>query len=524
MGAGLSRLIISVACFMITATSGLLGQIPACAVLAAQHFAAARIFSAEKVVAGPFSIPQADPVPASSETVPAFCRVRGEASPHIGFELWMPAQGWNGRLVALGSGGFGGTLDFRNLAIRLREGYAVTANDTGHTGQGYEWMHDPIARRAWGHSATHDVAEPVKQIVRAFYKRGPAYSYFVGCSTGGAQAMEEAEFFPEDFDGIVACSPGMYYSHLMLSFLWGLKAATENAPLSQQKLQLLHKALMDQCDEADGVKDGLLESPRACHFNPATLLCKGADTDDCLNRKEVKTVELMYQGPRNPRTGEEIYPGFAPGSEASPEFKGAISWAYGWSLIEGPLATQYAIPLLKNMVFGASWDWRTFDFDRDVQRVDRALHGDIDSVDPDLRKFQARGGKLIMVQGWGDPFNAQTFPIEYHKQVVDLFAAHEGEEQAVHTVDGFFRLFMAPGMGHCAGGPGPSQADDLDALRTWVEKGKAPDRLVAHTISLPDGKPTEPAMTRPLCAYPEVARWIGKGSTNDAKHFVCMMQ
>ncbi|HEU5352238.1 MAG TPA: tannase/feruloyl esterase family alpha/beta hydrolase [Terracidiphilus sp.] len=518
------RLIISSLGLLIVATSILQAQALKCASLKAQRFATTHIHSAESVAAGPFNIPQEGPVPASSEAVPAFCRVRGEVAPHIGFELWMPAKGWNGRLVSVGSGGFGGAIDFRALAKRLRQGYSGTANDTGHEGQGYEWMHDPAARRAWGHSATHDVTGPVKEIVRAFYRRAPAYSYFVGCSTGGAQAMEEAEFFPGDFNGIVAGSPGMYYSHLMLSFLWGLKVATENAPLSQQKLQFLNRAVMNQCDQEDGVKDGVLENPLACHFNPATLLCKEPNTKDCLTHEEVKTAELMYRGPRNPRAGMEIYPGFVPGSEASPEFTGAISWAYGWTLIQGPLATQYAIPLLKNMVFGNKWDWKTFDFDHDVQRVDRRLHSDIDSTDPDLRGFRARGGKLIMIQGWGDPFNAQTFPIEYYKQVVRLFAANEGERRAERTVNGFFRLFMAPGMGHCAGGPGPSEANDLDTLRAWVEKGKAPDLLVARKITLPTGKPARPAMTRPLCPYPEVARWTKKGSTNDGNNFICTSQ
>ncbi len=453
--------------------------------------------------------------------LPAFCRVKGEVSPHIGFELWMPAEGWNKRFLSVGSGGFGGFIDYATLAERLKQGYAVTANDTGHTGQGYKWMHDPAALRAWGHSATHDTAEPAKQIIDAFYRKQSAYSYFQGCSTGGAQAMEEAEFFPRDFNGIVAGSPGMYYSHLMLSFLWGLKVATDHAVLSPQKLQLLHRAVMKECDAADGLKDGLLENPTACRFRPADLLCKGAATSACLTSAEVKTAELMYQGPRNPRTGRQIYPGFVRGSEASSQFTGRLAAAYGWSLIQGPLATQYAIPLLKNMVFGPKWNWKTFDFDRDVRRVDRRVHDEIDSVNPDLRAFQAGSGKLIMTQGWGDPFNAQTFPIEYREQVIRVFANQESGKQARRTVDAFFRLFMAPGMGHCMGGPGPSKTDALDALRAWVENGKAPDRLVAQKITLPGGKPSVPPMSRPLCPYPEVARWTGKGSTNNAGNFVC---
>jgi feruloyl esterase len=516
----IKRQLLFAICFILGVTLPLCAQSPDCAKLTARHFVNTRITSAQGVAAGPLAMPGEGLIPARSVVLPGFCRVKGEISPHIGFELWMPAQNWNGRLVALGSGGFGGYIGIADLASMLKDGYAVTANDTGHTGQGYAWMHDPIARRAWGHSATHDVIGPVKQIVRAYYRTAPAYSYFDGCSTGGAQAMEEAEFYPGDFNGIVAGSPGMYYSHLMLSFLWGLKSATEHAVLSPQKLQLLNRAVMKQCATPAELKDGFLQNPLTCHFHPEELRCKGGDTNHCLTRQEVKTAELMYEGPRDPRTGAQIYPGFVPGSEASPEFTGRLADAYGWSLIEGPLARQYAIPLLKNMVFGKDWNWKTFDWDRDVARVDRAVHADIDAVNPDLRAFQAHGGKLIMTQGWGDPFNAQTLPIEYRVQVIAVFAAHEGRRQAQRTVNGFFRLFMAPGMSHCVGGPGPSQTDALAAVRAWVETGKAPTRLIAKKISF-SGEPPAPPMSRPLCPYPQIADWTGKGPRNEASNFIC---
>jgi feruloyl esterase len=511
-----------VACCFLALALHARAQPGACAKLTSQHFPHTRIHSARNVAAGPFIAPREGPFPTRSLVLPAFCRVKGDVDPHIGFEIWLPEQGWNGRLLALGSGGFGGFIDDRQLASMMKKGYAVTANDTGHTGQGYAWMHDPVARRAWGHSATHDVIGPMKEIVRAFYKRGPAYSYFDGCSTGGAQAMEEAEFYPDDFNGIVAGSPGMDYSHLMLSFLWGLKSSTEHATLNPQKIQLLNRAVMKQCDAADGVKDGLVENPLACHFHPEKLLCKGKNTNACLTGQEVKTAELLYQGPRNPRSGAQIYPGFVPGSEAAPQYTGKLVNAYGWTMIQGPLARQYAIPLLKNMVFGKKWNWKSFDFDRDVARVDHAVHSDIDATDPNLRPFQAHGGKLIMTQGWGDPYNAQTYPIEYRAQVIAVFAAREGQREATKTVDGFYRLFMAPGMGHCLGGPGPSRIDALSAVRAWVETGKAPDKLVARTIHFP-GEASTPPMSRPLCPYPQIARWTGKGSTNKAKNFVCTM-
>lgn len=511
-----------VACCFLAMTLPGRAESKACTKLTSQHFPHTHIRSAHNVAAGPFVASGQVAFLTPTVMLPAYCRVKGVVAPHIGFEIWLPEQGWNGRLLALGSGGFGGSIDDRQLASMLKRGYAVTANDTGHIGQGYAWMHNPAARRAWGHSATHDVIGPMKDIVRAFYKKGPGYSYFDGCSTGGAQAMEEAEFYPDDFNGIVAGSPGMDYSHLMLSFLWGLKSSTDHAALSPQKLQLINRAAMKQCDAADGLKDGLLENPLACRFRPQELLCKGKKTNACLTGQEVKTAELLYQGPRNPRTGTQIYPGFVPGSEAAPQYTGTLVNAYGWTMIQDRLARQYAIPLLKNMVFGKNWNWKSFDFDRDVARVDHAVHSDIDATDPNLQAFHSHGGKLIMTQGWGDPYNAQTYPIEFSARVIAVFAAREGQRKATKTVDAFYRLFMAPGMGHCIGGPGPSRIDALSAVRTWVETGKAPDKLVARTIHFP-GERSTAAMRRPVCPYPQIASWTGKGSTHEAKNFVCAM-
>ncbi len=491
-----------------------------CVALATKTFHEAKLATAEANGAGPFALPATPPFKEHDADLPAYCRIRGEAEPHIGFELWLPAK-WNGRLVAVGSGGFGGVIGYRDMAPYLVQGYAVTANDTGHTDQSYAWMHDPQSLYAWGHSATHAVIDPVKKIVRAYYGKPAAYSYFLGCSTGAAQAMEEAEFYPGDFNGISASCPGMYYSHLMLSFLWGLKATSEHAVLSADKLQLLHAAVMAQCDERDGAKDGLLENPLACHFDPRTLLCKDGSNTGCLTDEEVKTADLIYRGPRNPSTGEEIYPGFVPGSESSPDFAGPMAVAYSWTLIQGPLAKQYAVPLMKNLAFGEAWDWRSFDFDKDVVKFDAAVHDKIDSVNPDLRVFQQLGGKLIMVQGWGDPFNAQTLPIEYRERVIGVFAGDKGKAAARRAVDSFFRLFMAPGMSHCMGGPGPSKYDALAALRDWVEKSRAPRRLVAHKTSFVPSS-SDVAMSRPLCPHPQVAHWTGKGSMNEATNFACI--
>ena len=493
-----------------------------CARLTALHLRGVAITSVHALPAGPFPIPALGPVPSHPARLPAFCRVSGSVAPSIGFELWLPAAHWNGRLLAVGSGGFGGYIDYFSLAQRLRQGYAVTANDTGHQGTGLEWMHDPQALLAWGHDATHRVAGPAKRIVRAYYGSRPAHSYFVGCSTGGDQAMQEAEFYPRDFDGIVAESPGMDYSRLMLSFLWGLKTSTANGVLSDAKLQLLHRFVMRRCDGQDGLQDRLLQRPLACHVSLAPLVCHGRNHSACLTPGEARTAELLYQGPRNPRTGAEIYPGFVPGSEADPGYGGPLAAAYGWTLIQGSLARQYAIPLLENTVFGPSWDWKTFDFDHDVTKVDKALSGKIDAMSPDLRPFAARGGKLIMVQGWGDPYNAQTLPIEYRARVLATFAGSGHPDQAARQVDSFYRLFMAPGMSHCLWGPGPSEVHALTALQRWVEESAAPARLIAARVTPPSMAPAAGATRRPLCPYPQYARYTG-GNPDIPASFRCTL-
>jgi feruloyl esterase len=451
-----------------------------------------------------------------ADGLPAHCRVIGVAARSIGFEVWLPAQGWNGRLLSVGNGGFGGQVQTAALAEGLRQGYAVTGDDTGHQGDDRAWMTDPVRVRYWGHSAVHLATGPAKAIVRAYFGAPARFAYFTGCSTGGAEAMEEAEFYPGDYDGVLAGAPGMSYAHLMLSFLWGLKAAEAGAAIPQDKLVLLHQAVLARCDELDGLKDGLISDPEACRFDPAELTCRDADAPDCLTAAEVRTARLIYQGPRNPRTGAQIYPGFAFGSEADPSSQAASPFAYGWGGVQGPLAQMFAIPLMRGMVYrDPTWDWRRFDWDKDVADLDRRVAADITATDPDLRAF-ARRGKLIMYQGWGDPLNAQTLPAEYRAQVIDVFARGSDPASAERRVDGFFRLFMAPGMAHCLGGPGPSRFDGLVALRAWVEQGQAPDRIVA------DGSPLlGPEVSRPLCPYPKAARFAG-GDPKDARSFRCV--
>ena len=290
-----------------------------CAEVMSAKVAGARVTSAELTQAAPMNLSPGPGMPTALFQLPAFCRVKAVAGMSVGLEVWLPASGWNGQLLSVGSGGFGGAVGTYALADGLLRGYAVTANDTGHQGPDRAWMHNRDQVRAWGHTATHDATGPSKALVKAFYGSPARHAFFAGCSTGGAQAMEEAQFYPDDYDGIVAGSPGMSYAHLMLSFLWGLKVATAypDSLIPPAKLQLLHHAVVQECATPPGRASGVVDDPLACRFDPRRLTCRGADGPDCLTPHQVETAIALYQGPRNPRTGAQIYPGFAFGSEAA---------------------------------------------------------------------------------------------------------------------------------------------------------------------------------------------------------------
>ena len=498
----------------------------ACADLKTAHFANTTISASHEVPAGEYEDALARYYGIHySVTLPAYCRVSGTVAPAIHFEAWLPAATWNGKLEIVGTSGFGGTINTSGMATALRAGYATATNDGGHDESNHEWMKSKELVRLWGHESVHRMTAPVKALVDAYYRRRSRQSYFAGCSTGGAQAMEEAEFYPSDFDGIVANSPGMAYAHLMLSFLWSRRVATAHSDslLPPDKLQLLHRSAMSECDTLDGVKDDVLEDPRRCHFDPDKLRCKAEGSEDCLTANQIATVRGLMSGPQNPRTGEQIYPGFSWGSEAAPEYTGkSVEQRFGWSRIQGPLATRYAIPLLAQMVFkDPNWTGDNFDFDRDVQRVDAELDGVITATSPDLRAFRRRGSKLIMTQGWADPLNPPTYPIEYMARVTAFLEADSVRRHArPPATDSFFRLFMAPGMGHCGFGPGPNDFDAVAALDRWVVDHVAPERIVAAKHKTDD--PRESVVrTRPLCPYPLVAHWRGTGSTDEAENFKC---
>ena len=480
------------------------------------------ITMAKTVVAGALTLSTPLPVAGprggltfvSAKDLQEFCRVAAVAKPSkdsaIKFEVWMPASNWNGKLMGLGNGGMAGSISYGSMAAALSRGYAAASTDTGHEGTGQDGSYALGHREKvidFGYRAVHEMTVKAKLIIAAYYGRAPKFSYWNGCSTGGRQALAEAQRFPADYNGIVAGAPATFLTHMQAASVWKAQAIRKNPGglVPPSKLLLIHNAVLAACDARDGVKDGLLEDPRLCEFDPKTVECKGEDGPDCLTAAQVAVVRAFYGPTVNPRTREQIFPGMVPGSELG--WSSDLGRMYADpSDITKTLATAY----LRYAVFhDANWDYMTFDFDSGMALADRIDDGLTKATDPNLRDFFHLGGRLLQYHGWSDPSLSPLNSINYYNSVLDFMGG------PINARDSY-RLFMAPGMDHCGGGDGPNTFDSIHAIEEWVESGKAPDQIIASRIR--DGK-TE--RTRPLCPYPQVAAYKGAGSTDDAANFLC---
>ncbi len=488
----------------LVAFGGLAESAP-CESLQSLTLAETTILSATVLPGGPFTLPaRANAPPGATPkpvVLPVRCRVVARISPAINFEVWMPESNWNGKFQAVGGGGFAGVISYGAMTTALNRGYATASTDTGHSTPGGSWaLGHPELIVDFAHRAVHEVTVKSKAIVEAFYGNAPRRSYFEGCSTGGRQALMEAQRYPGDYDGIVAGAPANFWTGLMTNSV-AVKGAILKDPashLSPAKFALLNKAAVAACDLRDGVRDGLIENPAQCPFDPKVLQCSGANTDECLTAPQVEAARRIYGSTINPRTKAEVFPGLTRGSEL---------W---WDVVAGgPEPGPITLDFFKYFVHSdQNWDWRTFDIDKDGTAADTKF-ASLMNAGPDLNAFAARGGKLIMYHGWNDdrisPFNTINY-VNHVKKAI----------RAAPT-DDFLRLFMAPGMLHCAAAaPGPNAFDAVGALDQWVEKAVKPDRLIAShsTNGVVD-------RTRPLCPYPQVATYTGSGSIDDAASFVC---
>jgi feruloyl esterase len=460
------------------------------------------VITAGVVPAGPFVSPTGRggaPQNAAAEPLPQHCRVRLVLKPtpdsNINSELWMPAANWNGKLLVVGNGGFGGAIQgYGDMQVALRLGYATAATDTGHSEadgpSGMFGLGHPEKIVDFAYRAVHETTVKAKELTRAFYDRAPQYSYFKGCSTGGRQAMMAAQRYPEDYDGIIA---GALANRHIQQHTSGFMRRVTLARHPEQAIpgataQMVNAALMAQCDT---LKEGFLNDPRQCTFDFASLLCKGPDGADCLTKAELQTVETFYGGLRNSR-GELIFSGQALGNPLP-----ALESTTTVDVIDTVRIWGFQNP---------DYDWRTFDLDRDMPIINGKV-GFVDAVDPDLGRFKARGGKLLLYAGWRDTTITPENTVLYYESVLAEMGPDQGD---------WMRLFMVPGMAHCRGGDGPHSFDTIGTLEAWREQGRAPEHII--------GTNPQTGLSRPLCPFPQFAKYAGTGDLRDAANWACSGQ
>src|SRR5712692_4129072 len=445
------KFLVSVACALLlaaivpdrAATAG-----GSCGGLSTLSLPNATITLAQAVDAGAFTPPDGDNTSRAARALPAFCRVAATLKPtsdsDIKIEVWLPASAWNGKYEAVGNGAFSGTIAYPAMMAALARGYATSSTDTGHTGNTASFAAGhPEKVIDFGWRAVHQMTVVSKEIIATYYDARPKFSYWNGCSAGGRQAMKEAQRFPADFDGIIAGAPGLDWTGRAAQAVRVAKTLekTESARLSQTQTQLLHRAVVQACDALDGLKDGLIEDPTRCKFDPAVLQCRGSDEGECLTAAQVETARLIYSSAANPRTKREIA-GLAPGSE--------LGWTQmGWSAS----ARATGLDQFRFIVFNdPGWDVQKFNFESDIVRADETDDNTINALEPNVKPFIDRGGKLIQYHGWSDPQISPGNSTQYYTRVLETLGGAGNVQRS-------YRLFMAPGMAHCGGGDGPNSFD-----------------------------------------------------------------
>ena len=519
----------------------------ACADLSKLKLPDTKVIRAEQYAAGEF---RTDPaataeVVAKAKLLPALCRIVAELTPttdsSIKMELWMPVEHWNGKFRGQGNGGFAGDINYDLIGLSVFEGYASAGTDTGHSARfdHADWANGHPEKIAdFGYRGIHLMTERSKQLIAAFYGNPAKHSYFAACSDGGREALMEAQRFPLDYDGILAGAPAYNWTGLVTNSLHNAQAQMETPEsyIPASKLVAITSAALAACDKNDGVEDGVIGDPTSCHFHPSTLLCKAdaKDTSSCLTAPQIKTLETFYAGSHT-RDGKQIFPGYTAGGEVDPNGWGP--WITGDTLGKS-LAFAFPQGYFANMVYGGekapAWDLKTASLDDAYKAANAKTAADLNSTDANLAPFISHGGKLILYHGWSDAAISPYSTIDYYQHLLSV----TGKDATESSV----RLYMAPGMDHCVGGPGPDsfgeygwvpthgpddpKRDMYLSLEQWVEDRKAPAEIVATKfVSDPGAGPFHEATaktTRPLCPYPQVAKYDGKGDTNQASSFACV--
>jgi feruloyl esterase len=515
------------------------------------------ITSATDNTTGVFAVPGSTPITG----LPAFCRVTAILTPSsdstIQIEVWLPESTWNGRFLGTGGGGFQGVISYSELGNGIKAGFAATNSDLGTGSSGCSPLYcgsdgnmgNPLAIafgdpsspstglfghperiKDFGYRAIHGMTVRGKQIANAFYGQNAQKAYFAGCSTGGQNALMEAQRFPNDYDGILAGAAAFNRTHLHMAGLagWQDTHASPGRFIQPGQMTLINKAVLAQCVGQDGGvgTDQFLTDPRDCHFDPKALQCTGGKLPPaCLTAEQVTTIQKYYAGTIDPVNGQVINPGAERGNETDdiralglafqerlpePAFDGLFYWVFGPSFGYPASAVNFA----------------NFDFHRAVDTVDDQLAAVLNANSTDLGEFREHGGKLIMYHGWADPLIPSQSSINYFNALVgddghgfQQASFGEGSPELRRT-QRYARLFMVPGMFHCSGGPGPNTFDALTPLINWVEGGVAPQTITATKFV--NDTPPAVQMTRPLCVFPKVAKYTGSGSTSIAANFACV--
>jgi len=465
------------------------------------------------------------PAGATFTNLPAFCRVEGVSRPstdsNILFEAWLPVA-WNDKFLSAGEGGYVGTIGYASIALNLQKGYATVSTDTGHLASDTFWaIGHPERAKDYLYRAKHLVTVATKGLIRAYYGRSASRNYFQSCSNGGRQALIEIQRYTDDFDGLIVGAPWNFQSHSNAGFVWDAQAlSAPGAAIRPAQLPAITAAALAACDGNDGLVDGLITDPLSCKFNPDVLLCAGAETDSCLTAAQLTALKKIYAGPKNPRTGEQIFPGFAVGSERQ--------WA---GLVANLNANGLGRGYFANLTFeDRNWDYRTFNFDSDMALADFKVGLLGNATDTDLSEAKRSRVKIIQYHGWEDQTLQSAFSPEYYQTVASEMGGFKKTQE-------FYRLFMVPGMRHCnPPGPGagvfgqgtgqqPPVRDALHdiqtALEAWVEHGIAPKMLIGTKYTTDDATATTIRFTRPLCPHPQVSHYFG-GDPNSASSFACI--
>lgn len=487
-----------------------------CSALANLALQDGRVTAATLIEAGKF----APPAPAGAppgvgagvySSLPAFCRVEATLTPtpdsDIKVEVWLPAEGWNGKYVGIGNGVWAGQLSLSQLGAPLSRGYAAATTDTGHSGNGLsaEWaVGHPEKLVDFGHRAVHLMTVTAKQAIAEFYGAPAVQSSWDSCSTGGRQGLMSASRYPEDYDAISAMAPANPMTDLMTQSMWAnwVNKRTAGAQLDAGKLGLVHQAVLKQCDALDGLEDGVIGRPDACTFKPETLVCAAGTTENCLSAPQAEAMQALYDGVQG-RDGSTILPGWPRGAEMQLGL-----------LVTSPQPFPVAMTWFQLLVHGgdSAWSWMNMDYSVETAASRDYGAGILNVRAESLAPFFARGGKLLLSHGWNDGLIPTNNSVKFY-----------GELQASGAPQDQMRFFTVPGMEHCAGGEGPNSFDTLGTLDAWMSSGKAPELIVATRLSSPfPNAPQLPPMSRPLCPYPEVAEYKGTGDTADAANFACV--